>query len=121
MSEHKEEKHELKGYYTGDIHNQYVEEHETPNAKKIIWRTFWILLVITIFEVGISFSSINKDILQWIFVALTIVKAGYIVMFFMHLLHEKFTFKYTILGPFALIFYLICIALAEGVYLHFHP
>ncbi len=33
MSEHKE-KHELKGYYTGDIHNQYVEEHETPNAKK---------------------------------------------------------------------------------------
>jgi hypothetical protein len=39
----------------------------------------------------------------------------------MHLLHEKFTFKYTILGPFALIAYLIAIAIAEGVYLHFHP
>ncbi|MEP7170697.1 MAG: cytochrome C oxidase subunit IV family protein [Bacteroidota bacterium] len=121
MSEHSNEKHEMKGYYTGDIHNQYVEEHETPNAKKVIWRTFWILLAITIFEVAISFTSLNKDLLQWIFVVLTVVKAGYIVMFFMHLLHEKFTFKYTILGPFALIFYLICIALAEGVYLHFHP
>lgn len=121
MSEHSSEKHELKGYYTGDIHNQFVEEHETPNAKKVIWRTFWILLVITIFEVAISFTPINKEVLQWTFVALTIVKAGYIVGFFMHLFHEKFTFKYTILGPFALIAYLIAIALAEGVYLHFHP
>jgi|SRR6185436_7498346 len=119
MSEHKEgEKHELKGYYTGDIHNQFVEEHETPNAKKVIWRTFWILLIITIFEVAISFAPLNKDLLQWTFVTLTIVKAGYIVMFFMHLLHEKFTFKYTILLPFSLIVYLIFIALAEGVYLY---
>ncbi|MEO5572839.1 MAG: cytochrome C oxidase subunit IV family protein [Bacteroidia bacterium] len=121
MSDHKTEKHELKGYYTGDIHNQFVEEHETPNAKKVIWRTFWILLAITIFEVAISFTSINKDVLQWTFVALTIVKAGYIVMFFMHLLHEKFTFKYTILGPFALIAFLIAIALAEGMYIRIHP
>jgi len=118
MSEHKEH-HELKGYYTGDIHNQYVEEHETPNAKKVIWKTFWILLVITIFEVGISFAPINKDVLQWTFVLLTIVKAGYIVGFFMHLFHEKFTFRYTILLPFLLIVYLIFIAIAEGVYLNF--
>ena len=114
-----EQHHELKGYYTGDIHNQFVEEHETPNAKKVIWRTFWILLVLTIVEVGIAFTPWNKDLLQWIYVVLTIVKAGFIVGFFMHLLHEKFTFRYTILTPFVLIVYLIFIALAEGVYLHF--
>lgn len=114
--EHKH--HETKGYYTGDIHNQFVEEHETPNAKKVIWRTFWILLVITIFEVGIAFTSINKDILQWTFVTLTIVKAGFIVGYFMHLFHERFTFKYSILLPFILIAYLIFIALSEGIYLH---
>jgi cytochrome c oxidase subunit 4 len=118
MSEKKEVHHELKGYYTGDIHNQFVEEHETPNAKKVIWRTFWILLVITVFEVGISFSSVNKEVLQWVFVILTVVKAGFIVGFFMHLLHERFTFRYTILLPFVLIVFLVFIALAEGVYLH---
>jgi len=85
MSEHS---HPPKGYYTGDIHNQFVEEHETPNAKRVIWRTFWILLCVTIFEVAISFAPLNKDLLQWTFVVLTIVKAGYIVGFFMHLYHE---------------------------------
>lgn len=110
--------HPPKGYYTGDIHNQWVEEHETPNAKKVIWRTFWILLFVTIFEVAISFAPINKDVLQWTFVVLTIVKAGYIVGFFMHLFHEKFTFRYSILLPFILIVYFIFIALVEGIYLH---
>lgn len=116
MSENSE--HPSKGYYTGDIHNQFIEEHETPNAKKVIWRTFWILLFITIFEVGIAFTSINKDILQWTFVALTIVKAGFIVGYFMHLIHERFTFRYAILLPFILIVYLIFIALSEGMYLN---
>ena len=92
MSEHSNPSN---GYYTGDIHNQFVVEHHDPKAKKVIWKTFWILLVLTIFEVGISFSSLNKDLLQWIFVVLTVVKAGFIVGFFMHLFHEKKTFKYT--------------------------
>lgn len=117
MSEHKE--HKLKGYYTGDIHNQFVEEHETPNAKKVIWRTFWILLFITLFEVAIAFSSLNKELLQWIFVVLTIVKAGFIVGYFMHLIHEKFTLRYSILLPFVLIAFLIFVALNEGMYLNF--
>jgi len=116
MSEQNENKPH--GYYTGDIHNQFVEEHQTPNAKKVIWRTFWILLFITIFEVAIAFTSLNKELLQWIFVTLTIVKAAYIVGYFMHLIHEKFTFRYSILLPFILIAYLIFIALKEGVYLH---
>ena len=108
----------VKGYYTGDIHNQFIEEHETPNAKKVIWRTFWILLFITIFEVAIAFTHLNKDLLQWTFVTLTIVKAGFIVGYFMHLIHERFTFRYSILLPFILIAYLIFISLTEGVYLH---
>ena len=117
MSENNE--HKSKGYYTGDIHNQFIEEHETPNAKRVIWRTFWILLFITIFEVAISFTPLNKDLLQWTFVALTIVKAGFIVGYFMHLIHERFTFRYSILLPFILIAYLIFIALKEGIYLNF--
>lgn len=107
-----------KSYTTGDIHNQVVDEHYDPNSHKVIWRTFWILLVVTVFEVGISFTGINKDVLQWTFVILTVVKAGFIVGYFMHLFHERKNFMYTILIPFILIVYLIGIALAEGVYLH---
>lgn len=109
---------EHKGYYTGDIHNQYVEEHHDPKNKKVIWKTFWILLFVTIFEVSIAFTSMAKDLLMVIFIVLTIVKAYFIVAFFMHLKHEKPTFGYTIILPFLLIVYLIAMCVAEGTYIN---
>ena len=119
MSHNEHNEHKPHGYYTGDIHNQFVEEHYDPTAKKIIWRTFWILLVATIVEVAIAFIPMHKDLLQWIFVALTIFKSAYIVGVFMHLGKEKKSLQYTILLPFFLIVYIIAICLIEGVYL-FH-
>lgn len=112
------DKHNSHGYYTGDIHNQFVPEHYDPKNRSVIWRTFWILLFITIFEVGIAFTSISHDILILIFITLTIVKAYFIVAYFMHLKHEKPTFGYSIILPFILIVYLISMALAEGNFLH---
>jgi len=106
------------GYYTGDIHNQFVEEHYDPKNRAVIWRTFWILLIITVFEVAIAFAPISKDILMVTFIVLTIVKAYFIVAFFMHLKHEKLSFAYTIVLPFVLIVYLIGMALAEGSFLN---
>lgn len=106
------------GYYTGDIHNQFVEEHVDPNSKKMIWRTFWILLLVTVFEVGISFTGISKEVLLWIFITLTVVKAYFIVYFFMHLKHEWKALQYSIILPFLLIVYLIFIAMCEGNYIH---
>ena len=116
QGEHNEEKKH--GYYTGDIHNQFVEEHVVNNSVKLIWRTFWILLFITIFEVGIAFTSIPHDILIIIFIVLTVVKAYFIVAFFMHLKHETVPLKYSIILPFVLILYLIVMAIAEGNYLN---
>jgi len=121
MSQHQQEnQHEEKkhGYYTGDIHNQFVEEHHDPGNVKVIWKTFWILLVVTMAEVGIAFTPISKDILLVIFIVLTIVKAYFIVAYFMHLKHEKTSFKYSILLPFFLILFLIVMAIAEGNYLN---
>lgn len=106
------------GYYTGDIHNQFVEEHHDPGNVKVIWRTFWILLFVTMGEVGIAFTSISRDILLVVFIVLTIVKAYFIIAFFMHLKHEKAAFRYSILLPFFLILYLIVMAIAEGNYLN---
>lgn len=117
MSEHKDE-HHTGGYYTGDIHNQFVEEHYNPKNRKIIWRTFWILLIATIFEVAIAFTSLSKEVLMWTFVVLTIFKSAYIVGVFMHLGNEKKSLQYSILLPFLLIVYFIAMAIAEGNYLH---
>ena len=110
MADHK---HETHGYYTGDIHNQFVVEHHDPKSKKVIWKTFWILLLITIFEVGIAFAPIPHDVLVAIFIVLTIVKAYFIIAYFMHLKHEEKSFGYTIILPFILIVYFKLVAVVE--------
>ena len=50
---------------------------------------------------------------------MTLVKAGYIVMVFMHLGHEKKSFQWTVLLPvLVLIPYLLWLVLVEGAYSH---
>jgi len=106
------------GYYTGDIHNQFVEEHHDPKSHKVIWRTFWILLFITLFEVAIAFAPIAHGILVATFIVLTIVKAYFIIAFFMHLKHEELSFSYIIILPFILIVFFIVMALGEANYIN---
>jgi caa(3)-type oxidase subunit IV len=100
------------------MHNQFVPEHYDPKNRGVIWRTFWILLVITIGEVAIAFTSLSKELLEVIFITLTVVKAYFIVAFFMHLKHEKISLVYSILLPFVLIIYLIAMSLTEANYLN---
>lgn len=55
--------------------------------------------------------------LKVLFIGLTVLKAGFIVMAFMHLGHEKTFMKYAILAPYIIfISYTIFIILDEGVY-----
>jgi cytochrome c oxidase subunit IV len=61
-------------------------------------------------------SSGAWPFVKWSFVALTILKAGYIVMIFMHLGDEKKALRYVILVPYFLfMLYLIFIALWEAL------
>ena len=94
------------------IHNQ------DPNAgaeqRKLIWRTFWILLVITTGEFVIAFTMPHGVLKISIFIVLTIVKAFFIVGEFMHLKHEAKSLIWTILVPTILIAWLILALLLEG-------
>ena len=91
-----------------------------------IWKVFWILLVVTSVEVLLGIIQpkmlvetqfLGTSLLNHIFIVLTLVKAGYIVLVFMHLGFERTTFKWTILIPaFILIPYLLFILLSEGGY-----
>ena len=96
--------------------------HSEEKGKKIrkkIWQVTAILTAITIFEVAVG-STIKQSsdywqVVKWIFIGLTLLKAGYIVLVFMHLGEERKAMKYVILVPyFIFIIYLIFIALYEG-------
>jgi cytochrome c oxidase subunit IV len=105
--------------YSLDTHHS---EEEGAKKRKKIWLVFWILLIVTIVEVslGLAYSRDPgmKTFLFVTFITLTIVKAYYIVMSYMHLGDEVKMFRYTVLGPFIFfILYLIFIALVEATYL----
>ncbi|MGQ0829240.1 MAG: cytochrome C oxidase subunit IV family protein [Bacteroidota bacterium] len=109
---------------------EYMAHHSEEDGKKKrrkLWNVFWIMLVVTIVELIIGFQAakwglLNDDrtssiTLKFIFIGLTILKAFYIVMSFMHLGDEKKSFKYTILAPYTLfILYLVYIIVGEANY-----
>jgi cytochrome c oxidase subunit IV len=68
---------------------------------------------------GVAFKrngTFAWETIKMAFLVLTLVKAAYIVLIFMHLGDEKKNLKYVVLLPYALfIMYLIFIGLYEGV------
>jgi caa(3)-type oxidase subunit IV len=97
-------------------------EAEGKENRKTLWRVFWVMLLITIFELVVGFMAPEKGWsgtlwLKTLFISLTVVKAAAIVMWFMHLKHEVKFFKWAILSMYiGLMFYLIFIVLTEGTY-----
>jgi caa(3)-type oxidase subunit IV len=102
--------------YSLDTHHS--EEHGKVIRKKI-WMVTALLTAITIVEVAlgafIKQSSGAWPFVKWSFIIMTLLKAGYIVLVFMHLGDEKKSLKYIILVPYFLFMaYLIFIALMEA-------
>ncbi len=95
-------------------------EEEGKKKRRKLWNVFWIMLGITLIELVVGFYNTHfSDIaLKIIFIGFTIVKAGFIVLSFMHLGDEVKAFKYAVLVPFIVfIIYLVFIAdLGEGTY-----
>jgi len=96
------------------------------NVQKI-WGVFALLSIITIVEVALGISKpafltegtfLALKYLNWIFLALTIVKAYYITWDFMHMRDEKMGLRRAVVwtGVF-LIIYLLFIVLTEGDYI----
>ncbi len=99
------------------------DEATGVDLRKKIWKVTGLLTLITAVEVIIG-ATIHQDhnlweMVKWGFIILTIVKAFFIVMSFMHLGDEKKTLRYVILLPyFVFILYLIFICLTEGNAVH---
>ena len=85
-----------------------VQPADKENVRQII-KVALILFVVTVIEFIIAFTF-PASLHGWkvfIFIALTIVKAGYIIMEFMHLGHEVKSLIRSILWPMVLILWLI--------------
>ena len=107
-----------------DIIEYSLDAHHSEEAGKKIRKTIWkvtaLLTVITAIEV--AFGAMIKQgsewwtLTKWFFIALTLVKAAYIVLVFMHLGDERKGLRSVILVPyFIFMLYLIFIALWEGL------
>lgn len=102
--------------------------HSHESNTKRIWIVFAILSVITIVEVIFGIIKpdalyrtdlFNLNLLNWLFIILTVIKAYYIMWAFMHLEGEKGSLTWSIVAPLVfLIIYLMFILLVEGNYVY---
>jgi cytochrome c oxidase subunit 4 len=96
------------------------QEHTSGFSVKDIWRVFWMLFAITAVEFVIALAIpeafMNKDIKNAVYIVLTIMKAFYIVSYFMHLKFEKLNLIYSILLPIVFILGVIAALMYESNY-----
>jgi cytochrome c oxidase subunit IV len=108
-----------------DLYEYSLDTHHSEEEGKKMRKKFYFVLallsVITIIEVAMgmmwSRDESMASILKYTFIILTLVKAGYITMIFMHLGDEKKSFQAVVLLPyFILIGFLIVLSLNEALY-----
>ncbi|MGB6037956.1 MAG: cytochrome C oxidase subunit IV family protein [Cryomorphaceae bacterium] len=118
------------------VNDQYSVEarHDEAHGKQIRKKIYFVtilLSIITTVEVALGiFIKQGTDfwpIVKWSFIIMTLVKAAYIVMVFMHLGDERKSLRYVILIPYVIfILYLLFIGFKESsflndVWLEFQP
>src|SRR5690606_30239984 len=103
--------------------------HHEGMTKKKIWRVFFYLLALTALEFFIALVLVHGGIVSKglavniTYIILTLVKAYYIVAYFMHLKFETFGFIMSTTVVLIFVIYLIALMLTEGAYMksHFNP
>jgi len=106
--------------YSLDAHHT---EEEGKKKRKAIWKVTAILSIITAIEVIVGVLWPKDDagaaweFIKWGYIILTVIKAAYIVMVFMHLGDERKSFRMMVLVPYIIfILYLIFHLLNEAAY-----
>ena len=101
--------------------------HEHVSNTSRIWKVFGLLSIITFVEVilgiikpeALHFTNfLGMNLLNWIFIILTVYKAYWIIWAFMHLEGEAAALRWSVVGPLVfLIIYLVFILLVEADYI----
>ncbi len=101
--------------------------HEHVSNVGRIWKVFFFLSAVTIVEVILGIikpeslhmkNFIGMNLLNWIFIILTLVKAYYIVWAFMHMEGETTVLRRSVVWTVVfLVLYLVFILLREAYYI----
>jgi cytochrome c oxidase subunit 4 len=101
-----------------------VTFHHAPDAGSVkkIWKTFWVLLLITVIELGIGYlmyvlelpDGFRRLALKGTVTILSLAKAYYIVSIFMHLGGEVRNLIMTIVVPLMLFIWFIIAFVYDG-------
>ena len=104
-----------------------VMSHEHVSNVGRIWKVFGLLSIITIVEVILGIvkpevlhfnTFLSMNLLNWIFITLTVYKAYWIMWAFMHLEGEALALRWAVVGTLVfLIIYLVFILLVEADYI----
>lgn len=101
--------------------SEITYHHEPSGDTKRIWWTFWVLLIITIIELGLGLLLYATSFSDWLVLAvkgviviLSLAKAFYIVSIFMHLGDEIRNMIMTIIVPLMLFIWFIGAFLWDG-------
>ncbi len=102
--------------------------HAHESNSKRIWQVFILLSIITTVEVFLGIRKpdflhmhtlLSMSLLNWVFIALTIVKAYYIVWAFMHMEGERASLRWAVVSSVIfLVLYLLFILLVEADYIY---
>jgi cytochrome c oxidase subunit IV len=102
--------------------------HEHVSNTKRIWNVFILLSVVTTVEVALGIvrpevlymnNFISMNLLNWVFIILTLYKAYYIVWAFMHMEGERNSLKWAVVATVIfLVLYLLFILLVEADYIY---
>jgi cytochrome c oxidase subunit 4 len=102
-------------------HDAHATEFVNPWKKVAYPLTVLFLVTVVEFVVALAIpeSMMPKSYKSGLYIVLTILKAFYIVGFFMHLRYEKLTLIYCIVVPLAFIVVLIAALIFEGTSLSY--
>ena len=99
-----------------------IHHHSNDAQVKRIWKVFWLLLIVTIIELGLGLllyfldlpEDLRKHLIKGVIIILSLAKAYYIVSVFMHLGDEVRNLIMTIVVPLMLFIWFILAFLWDG-------
>lgn len=99
-----------------------ISHSDNGTQIKRIWKVFWILLIITVIELGLGLTlyflnlpdDLKKHLVKGVIIILSLAKAYYIVSVFMHLGDEIRNLIMTIIVPLMLFIWFIVAFLWDG-------
>jgi len=99
-----------------------IQHHDNDAQVKRIWKVFWLLLIVTIVELGLGLTlyfldlpeDLRKHLIKGVIIILSLAKAYYIVSVFMHLGDEIRNLIMTIIVPLMLFIWFILAFLWDG-------